>query len=89
MPKGYKLPILEAGQRFGKWKVMNKVPNHKTGKIAYQCECDCGNISIVLLFTLKNGSSNSCRECMKKGIKERAKKSLARLYSVRGNKKND
>lgn len=57
MSKSFKIDL--TGQRFGRWTVLEFVPNEKN--VSYwKCRCDCGNISDVEVSTLKRGISKSC-----------------------------
>lgn len=51
------------GKRFGKLTVI-KISRHKNMKdgkrILWLCECDCGNFSEVLTYSLKSGNTKSC-----------------------------
>lgn len=46
------------GERFG--SLVLKAKTHKSGSTAYECLCDCGNITIVLRGNLTNGRTKSC-----------------------------
>lgn len=47
------------GQRFGKLLVLHQAERRK-GRIAWTCQCDCGNIKDILSFRLTLGRSASC-----------------------------
>lgn len=47
------------GQRFGRLKVIEKVPS-KTRNARWLCQCDCGKQTEVLGTTLRRGESKSC-----------------------------
>jgi len=47
------------GQRFGHLVVLRRHTLH-TGKIKWECLCDCGNLTIVVSSTLNNGKTKSC-----------------------------
>lgn len=51
------------GQTFNRLTVLYEVENIK-GKIAYMCECSCGNKKAVIGALLKNGNTKSCG-CLK------------------------
>lgn len=62
------IPSLE-GLILGKWKVGEEIPPSENGKhIFYWCTCECGAISKVDYYHLKNGNSKGCRDCTKKRI---------------------
>lgn len=51
------------GQKFGKLTVIKRAPN--IGKnVAWECKCDCGNITIVTSHNLASGHTKSCG-CLK------------------------
>lgn len=48
------------GKRFGKLTVLNRSDNSKHGASRWTCMCDCGEKTIVLGSSLKNGRTKSC-----------------------------
>ena len=48
------------GQRFGLLTVIKRVENDKQGNSRWLCQCDCGNIKIILGDSLKSGKTISC-----------------------------
>ena len=62
MPKKIDL----TGQRFGKLVVVKESPERKSGRIYWECKCDCGNIILVKGLSLKNGDTKSCG-CLRAG----------------------
>ena len=49
------------GQRFGNWTVLGECEERsKSGRILWECSCDCGTQSNVPGVRLKSGSSRSC-----------------------------
>lgn len=54
------------GQRFGRLTVIERTEN-KSGRTAWKCRCDCGNITTVLANNLKRGFSKSCG-CLSKEL---------------------
>lgn len=52
------------GFSVGNLKVISRAENIGK-KVAWYCECECGNMSIVMSFNLKNGSTLSCG-CLRK-----------------------
>lgn len=52
------------GKRFGKWKVIERLPNkpNKTAAI-WLCRCKCGTESPVAASSLKSGASTKCTRC--------------------------
>ena len=59
------MPTLKdlTGQKFGKLTVIKRVPNIGK-KVAWECKCDCGNITIVTSHNLTSGHTKSCG-CLK------------------------
>lgn len=52
------------GRRFGRLVVIDQAP-HKRGLVAWNCRCDCGNMTIKTGSDLKSGRCNSCG-CIRK-----------------------
>lgn len=52
------------GRRFGRLVVIDQAP-HKRGLVAWNCLCDCGNMTIKTGSDLKSGRCNSCG-CIRK-----------------------
>lgn len=50
------------GLTFGKWFVLNRVPNKHDNK-RYLCKCECGNQKEVDGYRLRKGLSKSCPKC--------------------------
>lgn len=59
------------GEKFGKLTVIKRVDNYISPKgqnqIMYECQCDCGNITIVASSSLKSGATQSCGCIRSKG----------------------
>jgi hypothetical protein len=53
-------------QKFGHWKVIERGSLDKQGKIKWKCICECGTEGEIRAKTLREGSSNGCRQCMPK-----------------------
>ncbi len=54
------------GRKFRHLTVLKRGPDCKgRNKITWECQCDCGNITIVRTGSLKNGSSGNCYNCWK------------------------
>lgn len=47
------------GQRFGRWTVIERAPNHGN-RTFWHCRCDCGNEKDVPSNALRYGESKSC-----------------------------
>lgn len=52
-----------SGKKFGKWTVISRGPNEKSGAVKWNVACSCGNTSCVLTHTLTRGTSSKCRKC--------------------------
>lgn len=48
------------GQRFGKLVVLKENPVRKNGKVYWDCQCDCGNLTTVRGACLTKGETKSC-----------------------------
>lgn len=57
------------GQKFGKLTVVGKNPTRKNERVCWDCKCDCGNLTTVEGYNLKNGSTQSCG-CQKQSVGE-------------------
>lgn len=75
------------GEKFGSLTVIEIVPKEgfKGRSARWLCKCDCGNTRIVSAKHLKDGTTNSCRECGKKRFKDKVTKhgmSNTRLFGI-------
>lgn len=52
--------ILQPGQKFGKWTVIEAAGHNKDHRALWKCQCECGTIKNVVGRDLRNGSSKSC-----------------------------
>jgi hypothetical protein len=55
------------GQRFGKWRVVERYANTQRGDERLLCVCDCGTVRPVSVYSLRAGLSKSCG-CHKKVV---------------------
>ncbi len=78
------------GQRFGRLLVIERAPRPDSYKprsnAFWKCLCDCGNESVAMASSLKNGSCQSCgclnREAVSsRGINIKGRVGLKKLYS--------
>lgn len=72
-------------KRFGKLKVIKYYKSNKNGRALWLCQCDCGNIKVVLGNSLLNKSTLSCGCYNKERSKELHSKhnmSNSKLYKV-------
>lgn len=49
--------------RYGQWMVLREVDDLRPGK-HYECQCDCGTVTVIPGTTLRAGRSTKCKECM-------------------------
>lgn len=69
------------GQRFGRWVLIKYLNRNKQSAPVYECQCDCGTVKKVNVYSLKSGQSKSCG-CLRKE-KKPSRRKLNR-YSVLG-----
>lgn len=59
------------GQKFGRLIVIKRAGASKDRHILWECQCECGNTTVVMSKSLKNGDTKSCgcllNEVMTKG----------------------
>lgn len=48
------------GKKFNRLTVIARAENDKQGKARWLCQCDCGNVKIILGDSLKSGKTISC-----------------------------
>jgi len=61
------------GVRFARWLVLEEIQHLRTAHSRYcRCRCECGNVAIVALMTLRAGTSRSCGCLTKERAHERA-----------------
>lgn len=53
---------LEVGSRFGEWEVIGESFSERAN-MRCLCRCSCGTEMVVLVYTLRRGSTTSCRTC--------------------------
>lgn len=59
------------GQKFNRLTVIDRAPNTKDGRAQWNCICDCGEKTIVLGKSLRNGNTKSCGCLSKEKARER------------------
>jgi len=69
-----------SGQRFGRLTVINQADN-KSGRVCWNCKCECGNTKIISAKTLLNGGTQSCG-CLRQQMI--AQKNTKHGKSIRG-----
>lgn len=84
--------LVETGDRFDKltvnqnpyWRLKKKLKHGKPQKYQFvECSCECGNIRVCEVRSLKNGDIKSCKECAKKSFLDKMQKCS---YAVNGTK---
>lgn len=48
------------GQKFGRWTILEEVPERYQRRVQYKCRCDCGTERIMIGGKIKKGLSYSC-----------------------------
>lgn len=48
------------GQKFGRLLVVSRAGSDKRGEALWECECDCGVVTVVLGSNLRTGHTRSC-----------------------------
>ena len=55
------MPYIDiTGQKFNRLVAQEYVGKNKYGRALWKCQCDCGNITVVDITTLKTGKAKSC-----------------------------
>ncbi len=67
------------GKRFGRLKVIERAKS-QCGRACWKCQCDCGNIKIIIGKSLRNGNTKSCGCLMKEANREKMT-----THGMRGN----
>lgn len=52
--------IVNPGQVYGRFTVLDPDVRHKSGNRAARCRCECGHERVVLIYNLCSGKSQSC-----------------------------
>lgn len=55
--------FLKIGSKYGRWTVMKLMPLVQYEPTDYECQCECGKISVLQANTLKRGTSTQCARC--------------------------
>ena len=51
------------GKQFGNLTVIKDSGKRKSGNVFWECKCSCGNIDLVLGYSLTNGVYTMCKQC--------------------------
>ena len=62
-PSGLKSAPDIIDKKFGKWKVLERLPSRYGGKSYWLCKCECGNIREISGSTLIYERSTKCSSC--------------------------
>lgn len=73
------------GQKFGRWTVLQRVPNHGNA-VYWLCECSCGTRKEVKGAHLRSGASTSCGCRQKEVAKEWMKNNIGKRADLTGQK---
>src|SRR5262245_24001286 len=57
-----------AGQRFGRLVALRPIGLTERKRVLWQCRCDCGGDTVVIVAVLRNGNTTSCG-CLKRAPK--------------------
>jgi hypothetical protein len=49
-----------AGQRFGRWLVLERTSSPSDSRSHWRCRCDCGTVKAVSATSLRSGATHSC-----------------------------
>lgn len=60
----------EIGNKYGQLKVLKYYGNTKYQQALWECQCDCGNITIVSGADLRNGHTQSCG-CLNSSVEKK------------------
>ena len=88
--------INELGNRYGRLLVVEEAGKNNKNKALWKCQCDCGNIVIVIGTDLRNGHTKSCgcyqkdrtSEVMTKNLVGQTIGNFTVLESIKGVKKD-
>lgn len=86
---GKVLPIIiNSGEKYGLWTVLNYVGKYKTSNNCWECVCECGRKSIIPAYRLVSGGSKACQfGGHMKGVNQKHGMKNTKLYSVWNNMK--
>lgn len=68
------------GMRFGKLTAIKPTEKRSHGSIVWECQCDCGNTTLVRPDALKSGATQSCGCLFKTAVEERYEKHIKPNY---------
>lgn len=69
-----KIDVNLDGRRFGRWVVIETIPNYKNNKTYCLCVCDCGTKKYIARHSLISGGSLSCGCLAREKVSERCRK---------------
>ena len=69
-----KIDVNLDGRRFGRWLVLETIPNYKNNKTYCLCICDCGTKKYIARHSLVRGKSLSCGCLAREQTLERCRK---------------
>jgi len=61
----HRYPLIDmTGKKIGKWTVIERFPTTHHSAL-WNCQCECGNMSVVAGADLRRGKSSRCKECIR------------------------
>lgn len=71
-----------SGKIFGRWTVIRRGPNSRSGHTRYFCKCECGNEVLVYSVNLTRGVTSHCTSCSARLKNNYHGMSESKTYSV-------
>ena len=83
-----------SGDKFGRWTVVRPARKHASGKLFWDCVCDCGTERAVYIENLTRGESRSCGCLCRELASKRFSKSdrggaMSRIHQIEYQALND
>lgn len=69
-------------QKIGRWTVIGRASNYKTGSARWLCRCECGRERTVRSCDLLNGKSSQCINCGNKANSFKHGLTGTRLFNI-------
>ena len=77
-----------SGLRIGRWTVLWRDGNAKSGAALWACRCDCGTSKSITGGTLRSGATTGCVHCASRSHVTRHSGSNTRIYKIWANMKS-
>lgn len=55
------------GRKFGRWTVLSRGSDSRNGRVRWLCKCECGKTALIMGYSLRGGTSESCG-CLKQEL---------------------